>query len=366
MNDSPRDIPHILLQLLLLGGLLAGTFWIIRPFLGPLIWAATIVIATWPVVLRLRARFRGARKPPAFILVAALLLIFILPLSVAITTLVTNADVIVEKSKSLVKLVPPKPPEWVEGLPVVGPTIAARWSGIAAAGPQGWGERLAPYTARVARWLGGRVGGLGLIVVQFVLTTVMAGILWTNGDALAVWVIRCARRLGGEKGEGTVTLAAQAIRGVAVGVVVTALVQAVLGGIGLAIAGVPYIVPLIAVMLFLAVAQIGVWPVLVVATVWLYGTGHLGFAIFLLVWTIVVGTLDNFVRPVLIRRGADLPLLLVFAGVLGGLVAFGVIGLFVGPVILAVSFKLFVAWIEEGERVAGPGGARVGGKAIGP
>ena len=142
-------------------------------------------------------------------------------------------------------------------------------------------------------------------------------------------------------------LAGQAIRGVALGVVVTALVQSVLGGIGLAIAGVPFAGVLTAVMLMLALAQIGPLPVLAAALVWLWWSGQTGWFAALLVWTIVVGSLDNILRPVLIKRGADLPLLLIFAGVIGGLFAFGLLGLFVGPVLLAVAYTLLDAWVQE-------------------
>jgi predicted PurR-regulated permease PerM len=142
-------------------------------------------------------------------------------------------------------------------------------------------------------------------------------------------------------------LAGQAIRAVALGVVVTALVQSVIGGIGLAIAGIPFAAVLTALMFLLAVAQIGAGPVLACATVWMYWTGENGWGTALLVLTIVVGSLDNILRPILIRQGADLPLLLIFAGVIGGLITFGLVGLFVGPVVLAVTYTLLDSWIRE-------------------
>ena len=147
-------------------------------------------------------------------------------------------------------------------------------------------------------------------------------------------------------GENAVHLAGQTIRGVALGVVVTAVAQAVFAGLGLVIAGVPFAGVLTAVMLLLAIAQIGVIPVLGAAVAWLYWNGDSTWGTFLLVWTVVAATMDNFLRPILIRKGADLPLLLVFAGVVGGLLAFGLIGIFVGPVVLAVADTLLDAWID--------------------
>ena len=147
-----------------------------------------------------------------------------------------------------------------------------------------------------------------------------------------------------------VVLAGQAIRGVALGVVVTALVQSILGGIGLVIVGVPFAGVLTAIMFALCIVQLGPFLVLIGATIWAYTTLGSGWGTFMLVWTMVVGTMDNFLRPLLIRRGADLPLLLIFAGVIGGLIAFGIVGIFVGPVVLAVAYTLLDSWIAADSR----------------
>ena len=140
------------------------------------------------------------------------------------------------------------------------------------------------------------------------------------------------------------------IRGVALGVGVTAIVQTVLGGLGLAIAGVPFASLLSAVMLMLCIAQAGPGLILFPAVAWMFWMGDTGWAVFLLVWSLIVTSLDNFLRPMLIRKGADLPLLLIFAGVIGGMLGFGLVGIFIGPVVLAVTYTLFEAWIEDGLR----------------
>jgi predicted PurR-regulated permease PerM len=161
-------------------------------------------------------------------------------------------------------------------------------------------------------------------------------------------VRRFALRLAGSRGEAAVRLAAQAIRGVALGVVLTAIIQSAVAGLGLLIAGVPFAAILTTVMFMLCLAQIGPVLVLVPAVAWLYGTGASGWGTFLLVWSVIVLPMDNILRPMLIKRGANLPLLLVFAGVVGGLIAFGMLGIFIGPVVLAVAFNLMSAWIESG------------------
>jgi predicted PurR-regulated permease PerM len=188
-------------------------------------------------------------------------------------------------------------------------------------------------------------------LAQSVLTIIIAAILYARGEAIAGGARRFAARLAGEPGEAALGLSARAIRAVALGVVVTAMVQAGLGGIGLAVAGVPFAPVLTTVMFLFSVAQVGAVPVLVPAVIWLYWTGDATWGTVLLVVTIVVGTLDNVLRPLLITQGANLPFLLIFAGVIGGLIAFGLIGIFVGPVVLAVAHSLLGAWIrgDQGE-----------------
>jgi predicted PurR-regulated permease PerM len=160
-------------------------------------------------------------------------------------------------------------------------------------------------------------------------------------------VLRFARRIADDRGSRTVVLATQAIRAVALGIVVTAIAQSVMAGAGLALAGVPYAALLTVVMFVLCVAQIGAIPVLVPAAIWLFWRGDTGWGVFLVVWTVIVSLMDNVLRPLLIRRGADLPLLLIMAGVIGGLLGFGAVGLFVGPVVLAVMYTLVSAWVDE-------------------
>ena len=139
------------------------------------------------------------------------------------------------------------------------------------------------------------------------------------------------------------------------GVGVTALLQTLFGTIGLALAGIPYAVLLGGVMLLLCIAQVGPSPVLVPAVIWMFLQGEsTGWAIFLAVWSLVVITMDNFIRPWLIRRGADLPLMLILIGVIGGLLTFGLIGIFIGPVVLAVTYTLLVAWLNESIEIQAP------------
>jgi predicted PurR-regulated permease PerM len=282
----------------------------------------------------------------------------ILPFLAVIGTIVANVDTIVEWAQSLATGTLPPPPAWLRQLPLVGEPASRAWEQIAAKGIKELAARAAPYAGDATRWFVAHVGSLGVVFVHSLLTIVIAAILYAQGETAADGVRRFAGRLGGATGEAVVRLAAQAIRGVALGVVVTAMVQSALGGIGLAVAGVPFAGVLTAGMFLLAVAQVGAVPVLVPAVIWLYWIDDVAWGTFLLVVTIVVGTLDNILRPLLIKKGADLPLLLVFAGVVGGLISFGLIGIFVGPVVLAVAYSLFGVWLRNGQEVQPPAGGR--------
>jgi predicted PurR-regulated permease PerM len=183
------------------------------------------------------------------------------------------------------------------------------------------------------------------LLVQFLITTIFAAVLYSGGEAWAAWVRGFARRLADERGDRIAVLAAQAIRGVALGVVVTALLQTILGGIGVTVAGVPFASVLTAIMFVLCIAQLGPLLVLLAATGWVWMHSGAVAGTVMLVYSLAVGLMDNFVRPVLIKRGADLPLLLIFTGVVGGLVSLGLIGIFVGPVLLAVTYTLLNDWV---------------------
>jgi predicted PurR-regulated permease PerM len=349
MNSQPQGLAGTTLQLLALGILIASSFWILRPFLIALAWAIMIVVATWPVLLQAQAWLGGRRSLAVAAMTIGLLLILVVPLYLGIAALLENAGQIADWSKSLAALDISQPPAWLEALPVIGATLAAHWRQFAAVGLEGIPARLAPFAQKLVVWFVGQVGSVGLLVLQFLLTVIMAAILYANGETAASGANRLARRLAGTQGEKLALLAAQAVRSVALGVIVTAIVQAAVAGIGLAIVDVPF-APLLTVAIFiLAVAQIGAAPVLIPSVIWVYTQSGAVWGTGFLVWAIFCSTFDNLLRPLLIKRGARLPLLLIFAGVIGGLIAFGVIGLFVGPVVLAVAYTLLVDWVAEGD-----------------
>jgi predicted PurR-regulated permease PerM len=239
------------------------------------------------------------------------------------------------------------PPAWVASIPFGGDKIAAEWNSLAAGGPEALAETLRPYARAVTSWLIAITGGFGGMLMHFLITVLIAGILYARGELGAQGVMAFARRIGGDRAANLVVLAGQSVRSVALGVVVTALVQSALVGLGLWVCGVPRPGLLTALVFVLCIAQIGPILVIVPAIIWMYSTGDYVWATVLLIWGIPTGLLDNFLRPVLISRGVDLPMLLIIAGVIGGLIGFGIIGLFIGPVILAVTYASLSAWIAD-------------------
>ena len=343
----PRsDVARITLAVLFIGGLIAGSLWILAPFLASFIWATMIVVATWPLMRRVERAFGGRRAPAVAAMSLGLLSILIVPLAVAVNAIIGHADEFATLFERLPELRLPAAPDWLGKVPVAGERAVVAWNELAG---EGWSDvmvKAQPYARAVGEWLAKQAGSVAMVLLQFVLIVILSAILFAGGESWAGWLRRFGRRLADEQGERMVVLAGNAIRGVALGVIVTAVAQSALGGIGLAIAGVPFAGVLTAVMFALCVAQVGPILVLIGATVWAYSVLGAGWGTFLLVWSLTVGLMDNVLRPVLIRRGADLPLLLIFAGVIGGLVAFGIVGIFVGPVLLAVAYTLLDDWVS--------------------
>jgi predicted PurR-regulated permease PerM len=352
------DVTRATLAVLFIGTLIVACFWILLPFLISILWATTIVVTTWPVLLRLQAWFRGKRWPAVTVMTVLLLLVVIVPFTLAVATIVARVDSISALGKSLATFTVPLPPDWVGGIPIAGPKVAASWRQVAALPPETLSARLTPYVGQALSWFAARAGSVGMMFLQFLLTVIISAILYANGETAAVGIRSFARRLAGQRGENAVNLAAKAIRGVALGIVVTAVVQTSIGGIGLVITGVPAPAVLTAVMFMLCLAQVGPVLVLIPAVIWLYGKDGALWGTILLVVSIFAIAIDNVIRPLLIRKGVDLPLVMIFAGVLGGLVAFGILGLFIGPVVLAVSYTLLETWVLGGgpEEEVGEGG----------
>jgi predicted PurR-regulated permease PerM len=344
---APGEVARIMLLVISIGLLLTGSLWILLPFLVAIAWATMIVISTWPILLKVQHTAGDRRWVAVVVMTIVSLATFVVPLLAAVSTLFDAAERSPAVLRDLVDRGLGPPPAWIANLPGVGERVIEKWTALSAAGPDALVETLRPYARSAAASVLALTGGAGAMLIQMLLTIAIAAILYASGETAARGVLAFAHRIGEERAEETVRLAAKAVRSVALGVLVTALVQSALAGLGLWVAGVPHPGLFTAIAFVLAVAQLGPLLVLAPAVFWLYWSGHAGWGTALLIWSLPVIALDNVLRPILIRRGVELPMLLIVAGVIGGLIAFGVIGLFVGPVVLAASYTLLKAWIAE-------------------
>lgn len=352
MNQPRGELTRTVLGVLSIGLLTGFSLWIVKPFLGAIVWATLITVATWPLMRTLERWLWGRRSLAVAVITVTLLVLIIGPLLWSVRGIVRHLDDIETFAEKLPTYQIPSAPAWLAKFPLVGPKIDEAWQRAADSDMPTLLAHLTPYLAGIARWFVAQVGSLGALLVQLLLTIVVTAVMYMQGETAVAGVRAFARRLAGPRGDEVITLAGGAIRAVAMGIVVTALVQSIFAGVGLFIVGVPFAGALIAVMFILAIAQIGPLPVLIGAVIWAYCTLGPVWGTILLVWSIVAGTLDNFLKPVLIKRGADLPFLLIFAGVLGGLISFGLVGIFVGPVVLAVTYTLLQSWVKEEPRPA--------------
>jgi len=348
MADGRFDLTRLTLAVIFIAGLIGSSLLILSPFLAPIIWGATLVIATWPLLTRVQRLLWNKRSLAVTVMTLAILLIFVLPFWAAVGTIVQNGGQLIDWVGSISSMGLPPPPAWLGESPLLGAPAVNFWQKTVDAGVHSLLQTARPYAGMATQWFIGAVGSLGLILVQFLLTVLFAAMMYARGEAGAAAMIRFGRRLAGARGERSVQLAGHAIRGVALGVVVTALIQTAVASAGLFIAGVPFAPILSAVIFLLCLAQIGPALVLIPAVIWMYGSGDPLWASVLLVFSLVAMTIDNILRPILIRTGVDLPLILILVGVVGGLIAFGIIGIFIGPTVLAVSYTLLQEWIAEG------------------
>ena len=349
MTPTLRDLPRIVLAVLAILLMIFAGLWVLRPFALAILWATMIVVATWTRMLGLQRKLGGKRALAVAAMCIILLLFLVVPLLIAVGTLVGSLGEIRHGVDSLRTMQLPEAPGWVSGLPFVGDKLGNAWHDAVVAGTEGLFARASPYSTEIARWLVGEAESFGSVVIQFLLTVVIAGIMYANGEAAAAGIRRFGYRLAGAHGEALVLLSGRAIHGVALGIGGTAVVQTVLSGVGLAAAGVPFAGILTALVLVLSFAQIGPLPVLLAAVAWLYYKDHAIAASLLLVWAIIIYAIGNVIQPLLIKKRVELPLLIIMAGVIGGLLTFGIIGLFVGPLVLAVNYTIWRNWANSAE-----------------
>jgi predicted PurR-regulated permease PerM len=334
------------LTLAVLAMLIVGCYLVLQPFLTALVWAAILCTTTWPLYVKLHARLRGRDALAALAMVLVLALLMLAPFVVVGATIADNADRVVAWGRSALAGGPPEAPPWVATLPWIGATIADYWNGMAHDTAQML-TVLSQYLEPVRKFAVASGASVVGALLQLALSIFIAWFMFRDGYAIAERLRVAALRIAGERGTHLATVATATVRGVVLGILGTALVQGVVAAVGFWIAGIAA-APLLGLLTFV-LSPVPVGPPLVWAPagLWLINSGETAWGIFVLLWGVfAVSTIDNVIKPLIISRGAVLPFLLVLLGVLGGAIAFGAIGVFLGPVLLAVGYALLIEWAE--------------------
>jgi len=341
-----RNLGWIVLAILLFGCLL-----VLWPFVSALLWAVVLCFSTWPIYQRVLRWLGGRRTLAATAMTLAMMVVILVPFMIIGTTLAGSVKELTALARHSLETGLPAPPAWLAKIPLIGQQAAAYWQSLAADSAKLLHESqrlIQPVTT----WLLKLALGLGAGLLELTLSIFVAFFLFRDGLSLAQRLVTGVERIGGERGRHLLTVAGNTVRGVVYGILGTALVQAVIAGIGFVIAGVPGAALLALLTFFLSVVPMGPPLIWLPAAIWLFQQGSTGWGIFMLIWGVGVSSIDNVVKPWLISQGSDLPFILIFFGVLGGALVFGFIGVFLGPTLLAVGFRLLEEWFSAGRRDA--------------
>ena len=339
-----RNLGWIVLSVLLVGCLL-----VLWPFVSAQLWAVVLCFSTWPIYHRLLKQLGGRRTLAAAVMTLAMILVVLLPFVTVGSTLADSVKQLTGAARHAIEAGPPAPPAWLAKVPVVGESATTYWESLTADSAK-LAQEFRRFVEPVSTWLLKIALALGRGLLELALSIFVAFFLFRDGLSAAERLIMGVERIGGERGRHLLTVAGNTVRGVVYGILGTALVQAVMAGIGFVIAGVPGAALLALLTFFLSVVPVGPPLIWLPASIWLFQQGSTGLGIFMLIWGIGVSSVDNVIKPWLISQGSDMPFILIFFGVLGGALAFGFIGVFLGPTLLAVGFRLLEEWFSTSRR----------------
>lgn len=331
---------------------------VLLPFLGAIAWAAIIAITVWPAFVRLTERLGQRPRLAAALCGIALMAVLVLPFAVLAASLGQGIPEVGRLLQGLGANIPPEPPAWLSGLPLIGTLLAEAWS-TAATDMAGLMRLALPAAEQAGVWALAQGASIAVALLEFLFAILIAVVLLVTSDQSSDLAQRVVARLEIGDGGRLIGIVVSTVRSVSIGLVGTASAQALIAAIGFVIAGVPGVAVLGFLVFAIALVQLPTLVVWIPAAIWLYLQDHVGSAIFLAIWGMVlINSVDNFLRPWLISRGARLPFALILMGVLGGLLAWGIIGLFIGPTLLAVAHSLMRTWTGDTKAgAAAPGAA---------
>jgi predicted PurR-regulated permease PerM len=327
-----------------------GCLLVLAPFISALLWGAILAYCTWAPYRFLAGVLGGRRWLAAGLMVLTFIVVLVGPFVGAGVSLVNHSGDMVAAFHRWTEGGVPSLPEWVSGLPLVGAKIQLYWLDLSQGGHQVM-EELRKFAAPALKWLLGSGALLGQGVLYMLLSIVLAYFFYSGGEGAVAWLSAGMRRVAGdERGEHLLQLIGNTVRGVVYGILGSCLAQGALTAFGLAISGVPAAAALGLLTFFLSVLPGGPMLVWVPAVFWLGSQGDTGWAVFLALWGILaISTVDNFIKPFFIGKGSDMPFILILLGVLGGAMAFGVLGVFIGPTLLAVGYTVLREWTVRSE-----------------
>jgi len=324
--------------------LLIGCFIVLRPFVSALLWALILSSSTWPVFAWIERMLGGRKGLAALTTTLMLALIVLMPLVIAGSSLTDEFGQAIAWVRTAMNEGPPDPPAWIASIPVAGGYLYRYWASVAHNSSQLLSE-FGKYLLPASEWLLGGLKTLGQGTLQLALSLFIAYFFYRDGSDGAKRLKAMAVRLWGDRALRLIEVAAATMKGVIYGIIGTGIVQAILTGFGLWLAGVPGAFLLGFATFFLSLIPVGAPLIWAPASLWLFYSGSTGWGIFLLLWgALAVGSADNIIKPYFISRGSDLPFILVFLGALGGVISFGFLGIFLGPTLLAVGYNIIRDW----------------------
>ncbi len=324
-------------------------FYILSPFLAPMLWGVILAISVMPLFEKVSKVFGGKTTLTTIVMTSLTLACLIVPTFILLKSLVGSIQSLaMQMAEGQLDI--PAPPDNIKVWPIVGPKLYRYWS-LGSENLSGLLRQIEPQILTVKDWALNSVGSVMVAFFQFIFAVVIAGILLPKSDASRKLSVKFFNRLDKHLGEKFVTLTIKTVRGVAQGVIGVAALQAILGGLGMLLAGVPYAGLWALGILFTATVQLPTLIVLVPAAIYVFSTASTLVAVIFVVFCLIVSLGDNVLRPIMIGKNLDTPNLIIFLGTLGGVMFMGIVGLFTGPVILSVGYRLFVAWLNETKQV---------------
>ncbi len=325
--------------------LLFWIFQIISPFLYPVIWGIIIAVATSGNYQKLSAMVGGRQKLAAVIIVIIMLAVMIVPVVILTDSMATGITTIADEAKQGTLKIPP-PPDNVAGWPLIGESMHAIWL-KSSINIEAVLKQFSPQLKVMGSWLLSTAAGAGFGILQFVLSIIIAGILLAYSTASKKSINLFSRRLAGKSGARFVKIAAKTVNGVTRGVLGVAVIQGILAGLGFLVAGIPGAGLWAFLAMFFAIIQLGILPVTIPAVLYIFSVAEPVTAVLFLIWNILISTVDNVLKPLLMGKGAAVPIPIIFLGSIGGFMTSGILGLFTGAIILSIGYSLYMTWVEQ-------------------